>query len=98
MSLGHARFANPRPGDVRTDRNSSSPLANPFRMWLGGASRTQVTDAFAALLKEPRGDDEAPRRVAERAGLPRGTVSDDPLCRRAARQDASTRSRPLPPV
>ena len=30
VSLGHARFANPRPGDVRIDRNSSSPLANRF--------------------------------------------------------------------
>ena len=90
VSLGHARFANPRPGDVRIDRNSSSPLANPFRMRLRGASRMQVIDAFAALLKEPRGDDEAPRRVAARAGLPRGTVSDDPFPKgsQAGRLDA----------
>ena len=69
VAIGNIRFrGKPRPGDVRVDRRSASPLQNCFAM--RGASRAQVCDAFGSLLCAPCEDDDAPQRIARAARMP----------------------------
>ena len=79
------------PADVRIDRPSGSPLRNPFRV-LPGVPRERSVAAFAALLRAPRGDDDAPRRIVDDPafGLSRACLERDACqpCSQGERLDA----------
>ena len=68
-----------RPGevlDVRPPKRAAAPEKKEA-MRAGGATRTQVCEAFAALLRAAETDDDAPRRIAARMRLPAGTLAPD---------------------
>ena len=71
--MANARFAKPREGDVRIDRNVASPLVNPIRVGRH-ATRLQACEVAAALLRAPPHDDDAVYRIAEAAGVPAAAI------------------------
>ena len=72
-SVANARFAKPREGDVRIDRNANSPMANPVRVGRY-ATRSQACEVAAALLHVPAHEDDAVFRIAAAAGVPDAAI------------------------